>query len=200
LGAWAEFAEVFGSPIRVTKTDVRDETTRKNAENMMRNMGVATWSVLDLNDEFEIVANSQSDSFNVFDKMVERCNSEISKIILGQTGTTDEKAYSGSADVHKDVLKMINNQDMMNMEFVINNQLLPMCNKVGFDFNGLKFEFDRSENVSIQDKARIDASFMPYMKYDKEYLENTYKIEIEEMTEPKESSEEIQNRLKEIYK
>jgi phage gp29-like protein len=199
MGAWAEFAEVFGSPIRVTKTDVRDETTRKNAENMMRNMGAATWSVLDLNDEFEIVANGQSDSFNVFDKMVERCNSEISKIILGQTGTTDEKSYSGSAQVHKDVLKMINKQDMLNMEFVINNQLLPMCNKVGFDFTGLRFEFDRSENVSIQDKAKIDASFMPYVKYDAEYLENTYKIEVEEMIEESQSNEAIKNKLKDLY-
>jgi len=45
MAAWAEFAEVFGSPIRVGKTDVRDELTRKNMENMLRNMGVASWAV-----------------------------------------------------------------------------------------------------------------------------------------------------------
>ena len=118
LGAWAEFAEIFGVPIRITKTDVRDETMRKNAENMMKNMGVATWSVLDLNDNFELLEASRSDSFNVFDKMIERCNSEISKIILGQTGTTDEKSFSGSAEVHGDIANQIGKQDMLWMQFI----------------------------------------------------------------------------------
>lgn len=199
MGAWAEFGEIFGSPIRVTKTDVRDEVTRKNAENMMKNMGVATWSVLDLNDNFEIISNSQSDAYQVFDKMVERCNSEISKIILGQTGTTDEKAYSGSAEVHQNVLKMIAKQDMLNIEFIINGQLLPMCNNVGFDFNGLRFEFDRSENISLIEKAKIESSFMPYVKFDKEYLENTYKFELSD-EEVDDSTEEMQNKLKELYR
>ena len=199
MGAWAEFAEIFGSPIRVTKTDVRDEVTRKNAENMMRNMGVATWSVLDKEDDFEIIANSQTDSFNVFDKMVERCNSEISKIILGQTGTTDEKAYSGSSNVHQEILKMLNKQDMLSIEFTINNQLLPLCNNVGFNFEGLKFEFDKSEDLLLLDKAKIDSSFMPYVKFNPEYLEETYNIQIDEMIEPKGDNEPIQNKLKDLY-
>ncbi len=32
LGAWSEFVEIFGSPIRIGKTDVRDEVTRDNME------------------------------------------------------------------------------------------------------------------------------------------------------------------------
>ena len=199
MGAWAEFAEIFGVPIRITKTDVRDETTRKNAENMMRNMGVATWSVLDLNDNFELIEASRSDSYNVFDKMVERCNSEISKIILGQTGTTDEKAYAGSSEVHGDIAKQIGKQDMLWMQFVINGQLLPMLNALGFGFDEFEFEFDLSENLPLIEKAKIDASFMPYVKFDKEYLEQTYNIELQD-SDDLEEEKGIEMKLKNLYK
>ncbi len=199
MGAWAEFAEIFGVPIRVTKTDVRDETTRKNAENMMRNMGVATWSVLDLNDNFELIEASKSDSFNVFDKMVERCNSEMAKIILGQTGTTDEKSYSGSSNVHKEIADQLAKQDCLWMQFVINGQLLPMLNALGFGFDELEFEFDLSESLPIAEQAKIDASFMPYVTFNKEYLENKYNIILDEVSEVEEK-ESVSMKLKNLYK
>lgn len=196
MAAWAEFAEIFGSPIRIGKTDVRDELTRKNMENMLRNMGVASWAVLDLNDQVELMQASRTDAYAVFDKMVERCNSEISKIILGQTGTTDEKAYSGSANVHESVSAMIGKQDLVKMRFVIENQLFPMMIRNGFDLNGCTFKYDESETVSINDQAKIDASFMPYVTFSKEYLEQKYNIELDDVVE---ESVKVANKLKNLY-
>jgi hypothetical protein len=205
MAAWAEFAEVFGSPIRVGKTDVRDELTRKNMENMLRNMGVASWAVLDLNDNIELMQASRTDAYAVFDKMVERCNSEISKIILGQTGTTDEKSYSGSANVHEGVAGMIAKQDTLKMQFIIEDQLVPMMIRNGFDLTGCTFKYDDSENLPLMEQAKIDASFMPYVKFEHEYLEHKYGIELqdkeEEPTET-ENEEELTNiakRLRNIY-
>jgi hypothetical protein len=203
MAAWAEFAEVFGSPIRVGKTDVRDELTRKNMENMLRNMGVASWAVLDLNDNIELMQASRTDAYAVFDKMVERCNSEISKIILGQTGTTDEKSYSGSANVHEGVAAMIAKQDTLKMQFIIEDQLVPMMVRNGFDLTGCTFKYDDSENLPLMEQAKIDASFMPYVKFEHEYLEHKYGIDLmdemgveeEEPTEPT----NIAKRLRNIY-
>jgi hypothetical protein len=210
MAAWAEFAEVFGSPIRVGKTDVRDELTRKNMENMLRNMGVASWAVLDLNDNIELMQASRTDAYAVFDKMVERCNSEISKIILGQTGTTDEKSYSGSANVHESVAGMIAKQDTLKMQFIIEDQLVPMMIRNGFDLIGCTFKYDDSENLPLMEQAKIDASFMPYVKFEHEYLEHKYGIElqdemgVEEEEEPTETENEeeltnIAKRLRNIY-
>jgi hypothetical protein len=203
MAAWAEFAEVFGSPIRVGKTDVRDELTRKNMENMLRNMGVASWAVLDLNDNIELMQASRTDAYAVFDKMVERCNSEISKIILGQTGTTDEKSYSGSANVHEGVAAMIAKQDTLKMQFIIEDQLVPMMIRNGFDLTGCTFKYDDSENLPLMEQAKIDASFMPYVKFEHEYLEHKYGIELQdEMGMEEEEKEELTNiakRLRNIY-
>jgi hypothetical protein len=197
MAAWAEFAEVFGSPIRIGKTDVRDELTRKNMENMLRNMGVASWAVLDLNDNIELMQASRTDAYAVFDKMVERCNSEISKIILGQTGTTDEKAYSGSANVHESVAAMISKQDTLKMQFIIEDQLVPMMIRNGFDLTGCTFKYDDSESLPLAEQAKIDASFMPYVKFEHEYLEQKYGIEL---MDQELEVEVVANKLKNLYK
>jgi len=197
MAAWAEFAEVFGSPIRIGKTDVRDELTRKNMENMLRNMGVASWAVLDLNDNIELMQASRTDAYAVFDKMVERCNSEITKIILGQTGTTDEKSYSGSANVHEGVAAMIAKQDTLKMQFIIEDQLVPMMIRNGFDLTGCTFKYDDSESLPLIEQAKIDASFMPYVKFEHEYLEQKYGIDL--MDQDLEV-EVVANKLKNLYK
>ena len=178
LGAWAEFTEIFGSPVRIVKTDVNDEKTRLNAEQMMAEMGVSSWAVLGLDDEFDIIQTNRSDAFQVFDKMIERCNNEISKIVLGQTGTTEEKSYVGSAEVHQEVAEVVGRQDLIDMEFVVNNQFLPLFNNLGFDFGDLEFKFDRNEDLRLMEQAKIDAMFMPHLEYEKEYLEKKYKMKL----------------------
>lgn len=204
MAAWAEFAEVFGSPVRIGKTDVRDETTRRNMENMMKNMSVASWAVLDLNDSIDLVQASRTDAYQVFDKMVERCNSEISKIILGQTGTTDEKSYSGSANVHENVAGMIGKQDIVNMEFVVNNQLIPMMIRLGFPLQGYKFEYDTTEQLSLMDQLEIDKVLMTKYDLNIEYLEQKYNVEIndEDSEEEGELDSDVVNiakRLQNLY-
>ena len=204
MAAWAEFAEVFGSPIRIGKTDVRDEMTRKNMENMLRNMGVASWAVLDLNDNIDLMQASRTDAYQVFDNMVARCNSEISKIILGQTGTTDEKSYSGSANVHEGVAEMIAKQDTLKMQFIIEDQLVPMMIRNGFDLAGCTFKYDESESLPLAEQAKIDVDLIKAgIKLEHEYLEHKYGVEIQdEMEEANKEEEviEIENRLRNLYK
>ena len=203
LASWAEFAEIFGSPIRIGKTDVRDEVTRKNMENMMRNMATAAWAVLDLNDNIELMQASRTDAYQVFDKMVERCNSEITKLILGQTGTTDEKAYAGSANVQANVADMIAKQDILEMEYIINNQLLPMMNRLGFGLDGYKAEYDNTETLPLSEQIKIDAVLLSKYKLNIEYLEAKYNVEIDEEDDESESEDEevvnIAKRLRNLY-
>ena len=204
LASWAEFAEIFGSPVRIGKTDVRDEVTRKNMENMMRNMATAAWAVLDLNDNIELVQASRTDAYQVFDNLVARCNSEISKLILGQTGTTDEKAYAGSANVQANVADMIGKQDILNMEYVINMQLIPMMNRLGFGLDGYRAEYDNTETLPLNEQIKIDAEIMKQYKLNVEYLEAKYNVEIddEDTVAEGEISADVVNiakRLKNLY-
>ena len=92
---------------------------------------------------------------------------------------------------------MIAKQDTLKMQFVIQNQLVPMMIRNGFDLAGCTFKYDDSETMPLAEQAKIDASFMPYVKFEKEYLESKYNIELsdEEM-----EIEKVANKLKNLYK
>jgi phage gp29-like protein len=66
MGAWAEFIEKFGSPIRIGKTDSTDQQSVDNMEGMLRNMGVAAWGLFKTDDIIELVESSHTDAYEVF--------------------------------------------------------------------------------------------------------------------------------------
>ena len=199
IGFWSEHTEKFGQPMRIGRTDVQDEQLKSNMEYQLRNMGSSFWAVLNREDNFELVESGTDNAFEIYDKLIERCNSEISKLILGQTGTTDEKSFVGSAQVHKNVLSEIVEADDKYTTNYVNNVIFPVLNLHGLGFENCKFEFDYGETLSLKDKAEIDAKFMPYVKFDKEYLEKTYQIELEDDDmEDEDDSKEVESAKKSL--
>lgn len=201
LGAWSEFVEIFGSPIRIGKTNVRDEETRANMENYLKNMAVASYGVFDTDDLIELVESNRSDAFQVFDMMIQRCNSEISKLILGQTGTLDEKAYVGSAEVQERVLKNVAYNDEFFIEGVLNYQLVPMMTRLGIFPEGVTISVKAEEELSLVDQSKIDIELIKTGKFTftPEYLDEKYGSEVIPVLDPA-SAEQIKNRLDNLYK
>ena len=201
LGAWSEFVEIFGNPIRIGKTNVRDEETRANMEQYLKNMAIASYGVFDTNDLIQLVESNRSDAYNVFDMMIQRCNSEISKLILGQTGTLDEKAYVGSAEVQERVLKNVAYHDEFFIEGVLNYQLVPMMQRLGLFPEGAKIKVKSEEDLSLIDQSKIDIELIKTGKFTftPEYLDEKYGSEVIPVNDPN-SVQEIKNRLDNLYK
>lgn len=201
LGAWSEFAEIFGSPIRIGKTNVRDEETRLNMENYLKNMSVASYGVFDTDDLIELIESNRSDAYMVFDMMIQRCNSEISKLILGQTGTLDEKAFVGSAEVQERVLEKVSYTDQYFIESVLNYQLVPMMQKLGLLPNGAKICVEAEEELDIIEMSKIDIELIKTGKFTftPEYLKDKYGSEVVEVNDPA-SVANVKNRLDNLYK
>jgi hypothetical protein len=126
LGFWAQYTELFGVPTRTIQTNTRDASRRKNAEDMLDNMGSAGWGVLDLDDIYKEEKGSGSDAYNVFDKLIDRSNSEISKLILGVTMATDDGSSRSQAEVHENILKKYAISDKRMITSLINDKLLPL--------------------------------------------------------------------------
>jgi phage gp29-like protein len=201
LGAWSEFVEIFGSPIRIGKTDTRDEETRANMESMLKNMGVASYGVFDTGDLIELVESNRSDAFQVFDMMIQRCNSEISKLILGQTGTLDEKAYVGSAEVQERVLKNVAYNDEFFIEGVLNYQLVPMMTRLGIFPEGVTISVKAEDDLTLIEQSKIDIELIKTGKFTftPEYLEEKYGSEVVIVNDPTDVVN-IKNRLDNLYK
>lgn len=201
LGAWSEFVEIFGSPIRIGKTNTRDEATRKNMEMWLKNMSVSTYGVFDTDDLIELVESNRADAFQVFDMMIQRCNSEISKLILGQTGTLDEKAYVGSAEVQERVLKNVAYNDEYFIEGVLNYQLVPMMQRLGIFPEGVRIEVKAEEDLSLIEQSKIDIELIKTGKFSfkPEYLMEKYGSDVIIVNDPA-SVENVKNRLDNLYK
>lgn len=203
LGAWAEYVEIFGTPIRIGKTNVRDEESRGNMESMLRNMGTAAYGVFDTDDLIELVEGNSTDAYMVFDMMIARCNSELSKLILGQTGTMDEKAFVGSAEVQERILDKVGYNDEFFVENVLNTQLVPMLTRLGLWKDGYKIKVAKDQEFTLDQKSKFDIEILKTGKFtfSPEYLLENYGSEVIEVALPDTTSvKAVKNSLDKYYK
>jgi phage gp29-like protein len=196
ITAWSEAAEVFGMPIRIGKTSLQDEGRRQNMEDMLDNMGSAAWAVIDDDDDVELVDTSKTDISNMFDKFIERVNSELSKLILSQTGTTDEKTHVGSAGVMENVLKDIVQSYIVKIEDIANEQLLPLMQKQGIAPLGCYLKAANEQKLSMLDLWGIVKELIPTVNIPNEWISETFGIPIEELAKGEKVDEKAQALLR----
>lgn len=200
MTAWAEFSEIFGTPIRIGKTNVHDEVTRNNMENFLKNMGTSAYGVFNTDDLIEIIESNRSDAHQVFDMLIERCNSELSKLILGQTMTSDDGSSRSQAEVHERVFNMYGEADEIFIENVLKYQLIPLLNAQGLGFEGLSIESEEEDKFTYAEKSKIDLELLKYYKIPKEYIEQEYGTPVEDKEEVQLNSiQQVQNKLDEYY-
>jgi hypothetical protein len=138
----------------------------------------------------------------VFDKMIERCNSEIAKLILNQTGTTDEKSFVGSAEVHERTLGKVGLQLKQFINAVNNNQLIPMLNALGFGLDGYTIGIEQEDEFNLDQKGKFDIELLKTGKFTftPEYLKEKYGTEAVPVSEPVDTSlKDYKNVLSKYY-
>ena len=165
LGAWAEYAEVFGMPIRWAKSPQIDKQTRAILQNDLQAMGKSTSIVTGLDTELTFIERGNSDSFGVYQEIINICNKEISKLILGQTMTTEDGSSKSQAQVHENVANDVARMDMRMLEFIVNDQLIPKMMRLGFKLKGLHFKFDHSEKISLTEIGQLTLGLVNSGKY-----------------------------------
>lgn len=178
LSAWSEYADMFGSPVRIGRTDIENEAKKTNMDDMLQNMGSMAWGTFDRDDMLEYVETSKADAFNVFEQMVEVANKELAKLFLGQTGTTDEKSFVGSAEVHERVANTYSQVDRKFIESVVNKQLIPICVKHGLVPDGSVFKYDFTETLSLLQKADIVQKLGQFYEFDAEWVSKQFGIPV----------------------
>jgi hypothetical protein len=152
FGSWSEHADRFGMPLRIGKTDLRDNERRQNLIDMFEAMTGSTYVIQDPDDSVEFIEQKGgNDPHNIYGMLIEKCDQAISKIVLSQTGTTDEKSYAGSAEVHKGILGDVILADKLDISTTINNDLIPRMKKIGMISSEKKLygQWDFSEQIDI---------------------------------------------------
>ncbi|MFR9574284.1 MAG: DUF935 family protein [Rikenellaceae bacterium] len=178
LAYWDQFGEIFGMPIRVARTTSRDASTRQNIEKMLDSMGAAAWGLFPEGTEIDIKESSRTDTYNVYDKRIDRANSEMSKGILNQTMTIDSGSSLSQSEVHLEVFKNVIEKDATMVQAIINDHLIPRMVKHGFPIAGLRFVYDESIDYTPEQQTANETMLLEHFDCDPKFFENKYGVTI----------------------
>ena len=180
LAFWDTFTEIFGMPMRIAKTTVRDEKELKKMEEMMASMGTEFWGLFQEGTEIEVVESTKGDAFNVYDKRVDRANSELSKLIIGQTMTIEDGSSLSQSETHLQVFENLVESDRDMLRDIINNQLIPRMVKHGFPLKGLRFDWDDSVDYTPEQQRQYEELVLNNYEVDPSYFEEKYSMPVGE--------------------
>lgn len=158
FGSWSQHASLFGMPFRVGKTDLSDNRRKQNFIDAFEAATGADYIITDLLDEFETIEQKGGgDPHNIYGQLIEKCDQAISKIVLSQTGTTDEKSYSGSASVHANTEADLIFSDKLDIKSVVNEMLIPRMKKIGMISESKKIfgGWDFAEKLTVDEWATV---------------------------------------------
>lgn len=175
---WDVFGEIFGMPMRVGTTTSQNPADRKQIEVMLEEMGAAGWALFPEGTTIEIKESSRGDAYNVYDRRIDRANSEMSKGVLGQTMTIDNGSSQSQSETHLEVFENICAADARLIEYVVNDDLIPKMIRLGFPLAGLTFKWDDAASYSPAEQRELERVLLQYFDIDPQYFVDKYKIPI----------------------
>lgn len=175
---WDVFGEIFGMPMRVATTTSQNPADRKAIEVMLEEMGAAGWAMFPEGTTIEIKESSRGDAYNVYDKRIDRANSEISKGVLGQTMTIDNGSSQSQSETHLEVFENICAADAKLIKYVINDSLIPKMIRHGFPLQGRVFDWDDAATYTPAEQRELERMLLQYFDIDPQYFIDKYKIPI----------------------
>ena len=128
LKDWMAFCEVFGMPIRIGKFGASaTEEDRRRLLAAVRNIGTDAAAIIPetMALEFaEVKGGSASGTNPVFASFAEYLDKQLSKLVLGQTMTTDNGASMAQAKVHENVRRDILASDARQLQTTIDRDII----------------------------------------------------------------------------
>ena len=185
LKFWVIFTEKYGMPFLIGKhpRGASKEDTDSLAD-MLEDMIQDAIAVIPDDSSVEIQEASKNSSADIYEKLIDKMNSEVSKAILGQTLTTElgAKGSFAASKIHMEVREEIVDSDKRMVEKTL-NQLIKWIYELNFSDQSnmpvlsLWEEEDVDLNLAQRDKTLSDSG----VKFTKEYYMKAYGFEEEDI-------------------
>ena len=173
---WSELAEIYGIPPRYLKTNTQDPVMLARGEQMMRDMGAAAWFIIDDSEELEFAAGAATNG-DVYNNLMKVCNDEFCMLVSGAIIGQDTKNGNESKEKesNKALTKLVE-ADKIIIEAWFNAIVLPGLMKLGLLPDGLTFEYEPTEDLSLLWSMVKDA--MQYYSIDPDWIKKKFGIEV----------------------
>jgi len=133
LKDWAAFAEVYGMPFRIGKyhpsASEKDKRTLLRAVASIANDAAA---IIPSGMEIDFMEAKGSQGESVFGGLTGYIDKSISKLVVGQTMTSDDGASLGQAKIHNEVRLDIQRADCRQICNTLNRDLIPIFVALNF--------------------------------------------------------------------
>jgi phage gp29-like protein len=159
LGDFAEYAEDFGQPMREGIYDGYDEEVRNRLVKDLTEAGRGKVFVHQRNTQVNTIdSTSKSSSTGIFDKLIEICNAEISKLGVGNTLTTQEGTNGARSlgEVQKEGEEDLNVTDETFVLNCLNYDMTDIFAALGINTTGGKFVLMDKDTVDLEAEIAID--------------------------------------------
>ena len=165
--SWSTFAEMFGTPTRVVKTNTSDTQMLNRAEQMLKDAGGSAYLVIDSTEAFEFAEAVVSDG-DVYNNLIKLCNNELSLLVSGAVIGQDTVNGNYSKETASiEVLERLTQSDKRFVEESINKMLVGLS-AIGLVPANVLFKFKEAENltelfdrtVKMADYFDIDPDFV----------------------------------------
>ena len=157
-GDWSQFSELFGMPIQEYIYNSDDEESRQRAIDDAAQMGSLAQFFHDEDTKLNFIeAGNKTGSADVYERLCERCNNELSKLVLGNTLTTEssEKGTQALGTVHKKVEDKVALADKKYVLDVLNYDMADIFSHLGINTEGGVFCFPERKDIDPTSKINI---------------------------------------------
>jgi phage gp29-like protein len=143
---------------------------------MMRDMGAASWFIIDETESFEF-AEGVGTNGDVYNNLIKLCKDEISLLIMGAVIGQDTKHGNESKEeVSMKMFGNVVNADRRMVESVMNTNVMPALYRIGIIPEGMTLYFDAEEDLPALWNMTKEA--LPFMEVDPGWIKDKFGIEV----------------------
>lgn len=187
LSDWAQFNEIFGQPTRLGEYDPNMPGQKEQLLEAMDKAGAMAYIAVPIGSNMKFIEANKTGASDTYDTLYDRMESAISKLIVGQTMTTENGSSRSQAEVHERVANKIAKSDRKFIIRLLNDRIRPMLVAQGFSEAAQgKFQFADEEELSKADMLKMDLDIHKTVgPLKKEYYAKTYNVEfVDQSDEP----------------
>ena len=127
---YAQYAELYGMPIQDIVYKGNDPVVKQKIKELLENQAGNQANVWPDDVEINQRQGANAAANAVYDGLVDVCNREISKAIVGQTMTTESGSSYAQAKIHHDIYQAVAASDRVWVEMKIMTEVVPVMHRV----------------------------------------------------------------------
>lgn len=185
FGDFAQYVEIFGQPIREGIYNGYDEQSKEALKRDMEESGSSAIWIHSEDTQMKFVeANNKNGSSDVYKTLIQLCNAEVSKLILGNTLTTEVGDSGGNralGEVMQEAEDQFVESDKSMVLNILNTQFVAIMQKFGVAIDG---DFAFVEKINLKERIELDMKINSVAPIEPKYFEDTYGVPLKAEVTP----------------